>query len=63
MKGREYGLDALFGGDLKRALKRKLNFARGFFPRIAMCHDAGPFDDLDDKAFIAFSAEYQMRIS
>lgn len=46
--------DALFGRDLKRALKRELNLARGFLARVPMRHDDGPFDDLGDEAFVAF---------
>ena len=41
--------DALFGGDFQSAVQCELNFARGFLTRIAMRHDARPFDNLGDE--------------
>ena len=47
-------LDTAFRGDFQDAFQCELNLARGFLARIAMRHDAGPFDNLSDEAFVAF---------
>ena len=47
-------LDALFSCDFESAFQCELNLASGFLTRLAMRHNAGPFHDLSDKAFVAF---------
>ena len=44
----------MFGGDFQRALECELNLARGFLARVTVRHDAGPFNDLSDEAFVTF---------
>ena len=44
----------MFGGDFQRALECELNLARGFLARVTVRHDAKPFDDLGNEAFVAF---------
>jgi hypothetical protein len=56
-------LDAAFDHDFEGALECELDFARCFLTGRSVSHDAGPFNDLGDEAFVPFSAEYQMRIS
>jgi hypothetical protein len=51
---RGWRFDALFRCDFQSAFERKLDLARSFLARITMRHDAGPFDDLSDEAFVAF---------
>src|ERR1700686_1419971 len=46
--------DAAFGGDLQRTVECELNLAGCLFASFAVRHDAGPFDDLGDKAFVTF---------
>jgi hypothetical protein len=60
---RRWRLDTLFGRNFQSAFQGELNLARSFFARVPVRHDARPFDDLGNEAFVAFSAEYQMRIS
>ncbi len=55
MRQRRRGrLDTFFGRDFKRAFEGELDLARGFFACVPMCHDAGPFDDLGNEAFVTF---------
>jgi hypothetical protein len=51
MRQRRRGrFDTLFRRDLQSAFQRELNLAgRFFFARVAMRHDAGPFDELGDE--------------
>ena len=60
---RRWRFDALLGCDFQRSFERQLNLARCFLTGGSVRHDSGPFNDLGDEAFVAFSAEYQMRIS
>ena len=52
--GRRGRFDASFRGDFQRAFERELDLTRSFLARFAVRHDAGPFNDLSDEAFVAF---------
>jgi len=47
-------LDAAFDHDFEGALECELDFARCFLTGRSVSHDAGPFNDLGDEAFVAF---------
>lgn len=53
-ESRRWRFNALFSRDFKRAFKRELNLAGGFFAGASMRHDTGPFDDLGDETLVAF---------
>lgn len=48
------GLDPALGCNFQGTFESELNLAGGFLARVSVRHDAGPFDDLGDEAFIAF---------
>lgn len=47
-------LEAAFRCNFQGAFKGKLDLACGLFARVSVSHDAGPFNDLSNKAFVTF---------
>ena len=51
---RRWRFDAFLGCDFQRSFERQLDLARCFLTGRSVSHDAGPFDDLGNEAFVTF---------
>jgi hypothetical protein len=47
-------IDSALGRDLQDAFESELNLTCRLLTSVPMCHDAGPFNDLGDEAFVGF---------
>jgi len=53
-QGRRGWFDTAFCCNFQSTFEGKLNLAGGLFTRLPVRHDAGPFNNLCDEAFVAF---------